>query len=293
MGFKDARDYQILFLCVFLLLGIVTRDWTLNLVLIPTAIATCLITQVFLSQLVNFVKLLKTKETPSYPIHPPKYRFFEFLSSSSWKSALISALGLCLLLRANHYQTMILAGSLAISSKFIFRYRGKHFFNPANFGIIGALIFTQDAWISPGQWGTDGWYLLLFLGLGGMVLKQVGRWETSLTFLITYFLLEGMRNFYLGWSWEVLQHEFMSGSLLLFALFMLTDPRAIPNGIISRLIWAIAIALCTFILHHVFYLSTAIFWALFLLSPTTLLLDNLWQSSRFTWYPNLQKTVIQ
>ncbi|MGK7945572.1 MAG: RnfABCDGE type electron transport complex subunit D [Microcystaceae cyanobacterium] len=286
MPFKDARDYQILFLSVFLLLGILTRDWTLNPILIPTAIATCLITQLSISQFLQFVKRIKTQNFSPYPLYLSKYRFFEFLSTSSWKSALITALGLCLLLRANHYQTMVLAGSLAISSKFIFCYQGKHFFNPANFGIIAALCFTQDAWVSPGQWGNNGWYLLLFMGLGGIVLKRVGRWDTSVIFLLTYFGLEVIRNAYLGWSWDVVQHQLMSGSLLLFALFMLTDPRSIPNATTGRLIWAIAIALLTFMLHHTFYLSTAIFWALFILSPVTLLLDYIWQSSRFTWQFN-------
>ncbi len=291
MSFKDARDYQILFLTTFLLLGIVTRDWTLKIELIPITIAVCLITQFFLSQLSDFVKALFNQQgSQKYHAHSRKYHFFEFLSTSSWKSALITALGLCLLLRANHYQTMILAGSLAISSKFFLRYQEKHFFNPANFGIIAALLLTQDAWISPGQWGTDWWYLLLFLGLGGVVLKQVGRWDTSVTFLLAYLGLEAMRNFWLGWSWDVLQHQLMSGSLLLFALFMLTDPRSLPNATKGRLIWAVSIAILTFILQHSFYLSTAIFWALFIVSPLTLILDIYWSSPRFTWHKQLTVT---
>ena len=30
MFFQDSRDYQIVFLCSFLLLGIATRDWTIQ-----------------------------------------------------------------------------------------------------------------------------------------------------------------------------------------------------------------------------------------------------------------------
>jgi Na+-transporting NADH:ubiquinone oxidoreductase subunit NqrB len=202
---------------------------------------------------------------------------------SSLRSALITGLGLCLLLRANDWQTMAIAGCLAIASKFLFRYQGKHFFNPANFGIITALIFTQDAWVSPGQWGTDWWYLLLFAGAGGIVLKKVGRWDTSATFFATYAGLEALRNLWLGQGWDVCIHHLMSGSLLLFALFMLTDPRSIPNAHIARLIWAIAIAWVAFILQHQFYLSTAIFWALFALSPLTIVLDSIWQEERFAW----------
>lgn len=276
---KDARDYQILFLGTFLCLGIATRDWTIKPDLMAVIIITCLLSQVILNFLFTSKKINNTIENIS--------RFFWI---TSWKSALITALGLCLLLRANHYTTVALAASLAIGSKFIFRFNDKHFFNPANFGIIAALTFTQDAWVSPGQWGTDWWYLLLFLGTGGIILKRVGRWETSAIFLVVYTLLEAIRNYWLGWSLDVLQHQLMSGSLLLFTLFMLTDPRSIPNSTGSRLIWAIAIAFLAFMIQHVFYTSTAIFWALFVLSPLTILLDYWRNAPRFSWQLNSLKT---
>jgi Na+-transporting NADH:ubiquinone oxidoreductase subunit NqrB len=50
-GIRDIRDYQILFLSLFLVLGIVTRDWTLRPEWIALIIATCLSTQWLLSQL--------------------------------------------------------------------------------------------------------------------------------------------------------------------------------------------------------------------------------------------------
>jgi len=257
MVFQDARDYQILFLGSFLFLGISTRDWTLRPDLILVLILTCLLTQIVFS--------------------------WRYQVALSLRSPLITALGLSLLLRANESTTIALAGCLAIASKFVFHFEGKHFFNPANFGIITALIFTHDAWVSPGQWGTDWWYLFLFFATGGMILQRVGRWETSAAFLLTYGSLEAIRNYYLGWSFEVWQHQFMSGSLLLFAFFMITDPRSISNANVSRLIWAIALAFLTFILQHQFYVQTAMFWALFILSPCTIFFDKIWSAPRFSW----------
>lgn len=284
MLLKDDRDYQILFLSTFLWLGIFTRDWTLKPELILTILMSCLGTQLILTALVWWKKYPNFQQSWSkYLINP--------LFLASWRSALITSLGLSLLLRANNNTTMMLAGSLAIASKFIFRVNYKHFFNPANFGIIAALTLTNDAWVSPGQWGADWWYLLLFLGTGGMILKRVGRWETSAVFLGSYLVLEGIRNFWLGWDWDVLQHHLISGSLLLFALFMLSDPRSIPNHSLSRVIWALTIAVFAFVLEHYFYSSTAIFWALFLLSPLTILLDKLQVASRFVWNNNPQQSM--
>ena len=282
---QDPRDYQILFLSLFLVLGIGTRDWTLRLDLILVVILTCLLTQwvavsIWPNPKEKILRLLTKKQ------NCPEKNDSSLVSSPklySLKSAFITALGLSLLLRADHYTTMILAGSLAILSKFLFQVERKHFFNPANFGIIAVLILTNDAWVSPGQWGDDGWYALLFAGTGGMLLKRVGRWDTTAAFLGSYALLEAMRNLWLGWTWDVFFHRLMSGSLLLFALFMITDPRSIPNARISRLLWAGCIAVLTFILRNQFFVSTAVFWALFALSPLSILLDFIWSASRFSW----------
>ncbi|WP_009633055.1 RnfABCDGE type electron transport complex subunit D [Synechocystis sp. PCC 7509] len=270
MLFKDVRDYQILFLSSFLILGISTKDWTLKPELIIVLLLTCLISQWFNEELKTY---LSTK----------KLSLSNPLKLSSLRSAIITALGLSLLLRADSYLTMVLAGFLAISSKFIFKANDKHFFNPANFGIISVLTLTSDAWVSPGQWGDDWWYALLFFGTGGIILKQVGRWDTSVVFLGTYAGLEAVRNIWLGWTSDVFLHRLMSGSLLLFALFMLTDPRSIPNTKSGRYIWVVCIAGLTFILRNQFFLPTAIFWALFALAPLTVILDIIWTAPRFTW----------
>ncbi|MEH2073755.1 MAG: RnfABCDGE type electron transport complex subunit D [Nostoc sp.] len=259
MLLKDIRDYQILFLGLFLVLGISTRDWTLRPELIGVAIATSLATQWILS-------LVTGKE-----------------QMANLRSALITSLGLSLLLRADSWITMAIAAAIAIASKFIFKIGDKHFFNPTNFGIISALILTPDAWVSPGQWGEEWWYGLLFAGTGGMILQRVGRWDTTAAFLGSYSLLEAIRNLWLGWTWDVYWHRLMSGSLLLFALFMITDPRSIPNSRIGRVVWAICIAGLTFILRNYFFISTAVFWALFALAPLTILLDVLWLAPRFSW----------
>lgn len=289
---QDPRDYQILFLSLFLVLGIGTRDWTIRPDLILVLMVTCLLTQwVVISIGPNpkekILNLLIKKQNLS---EKNSSFFASSLKAASLKSSIITALGLSLLLRADHYTTMLLAGFLAILSKFLLQVERKHFFNPANFGIIAALTLTSDAWVSPGQWGDDGWYVLVFAGTGGIVLKRVGRWDTTVAFLGTYAVLEAIRNLWLGWTWDVFFHRLMSGSLLLFALFMITDPRSIPNARISRLLWAGCIAVLTFILRNQFFVSTGIFWALFALSPLSVLLDFIWSAPRFSWSemsPNL------
>lgn len=278
----DARTWQILSLSLFLLLGVATRDWTLRVDQVGVIFFTCLSVQMACS-------FWSTWHTASQQIRseqkfPATTRDVAFTNlMHSLPSALITSLGLSLLLRADHLTTLMLASTTAISSKFLLRVNGKHVFNPANFGIIVSLLLTQDAWVSPGQWGEAGWYALLFLGMGGLVLKLVGRWDTSIAFLATYGGLEAIRNVWLGWTWDVWMHRLSSGSLLLFALFMITDPRTIPNARSGRLIWAAAIALLSFLLRNIWLMSAAAFWALFCLAPLSIVIDRLLPASRFCW----------
>lgn len=255
----DARHFQILYLGSFLLFGLASLGWDLSVK------NTLLTFGIVLAWQSLFIAVGKAH-------------------ISSWRSALITGLGLCLLFRANDPTTIVLASSLAIGSKFFFRFKGKHLFNPANIGIIGAILLTQDGWISPGQWGSSVVFLFVLGALGSIVLLRVGRLDTTLTFLLVFVALEyGRTILYLGWSHDVLFHKLSNGSFLLFAFFMITDPKTAPDHPIARKLWAIAIAITAFIMSHWLYIHTAPIWALFIITPLTALCDALMKGERFSW----------
>lgn len=255
----DARKFQIVYLGFFLLLGTFFLDWGTDGAKVSLVLGTALLVQLF------FVLIGKAH-------------------IQSWMSAMITALGLCLLFRANEVSTLMLAAALAISSKFLFRMNGKHLFNPANFGIIVCILLTSDGWISPGQWGSSMVFLFMIAALGSIVLLRVGRLDTTLTFLLVFVALEYCRTIlYLGWSHDVLLHRFTNGSFLLFAFFMITDPKTTPDHPRSRKIWAVSVALLSFVLSTQLYLHTAPIWALFFITPLNALLDNVLKGRRFQW----------
>jgi Na+-transporting NADH:ubiquinone oxidoreductase subunit NqrB len=258
----DARLYQIGFLMTFLGLGWLTRDWTLNWGCVAVTIVSCCLTQALALRWVQAER---------------QWEWADFYSP------LITALGLSLLLRADHLWTMVIVGAAAMLSKFVLRVNQKHIFNPANFGVIVGLLLTGDAWVSPGQWGESAWFVGIFLLTGGVVLQKVGRWDTTIAFLGCYAGLETLRNLYLGWTWDVLGHRLMSGSLVMFALFMITDPRTIPNARVGRIVWAMLIAVVTFWLRNWFFLNTAVFWALFAIAPLSVGFDRWFGGDRFDW----------
>lgn len=266
--YEDARHMQILYLSIFLYYGINELSWEVSTLQIVSVIGSAVGTQ-----------MIWTKITGG------KY--------NSWKSALITALGLCLLLKSTSLLTLILAAVLAISSKFVIRIKNKHLFNPANFGIIISILVFQDAWISPGQWGSSALFLFALSVLGGIILFKIGRLETSIVFLGSLFLMEYFRTVvYQGWEMDVLFHKFSSGTLLLFAFFMITDPMTIPNARKSRVIWSLILAGATFFLTNWVQIYTAPIWILFFMTPLTVLLDKVFPQTKFEWIKPIKKVKV-
>ena len=88
------------------------------------------------------------------------------------RSPLITALSLSLLLRATSPWLYGFAAAIAIGGKLLLRVRGKHLFNPATLGIMVSVLFTGQAWLSPGQWGSSLNLAFLMACLGGVVVHR-------------------------------------------------------------------------------------------------------------------------
>ena len=255
----DARHFQIAYLSLFLSYGILELDWDIAPIEIFIIIGASLLTQLI---------WLKITNGPM----------------SGLKSAMITGLGICLILQSDSILTLAVAAVISISSKFLLKIGNKHLFNPNNFGIIISILVFQDAWISPGQWGSNAMFLFVIAILGGFILLKVKRLETSLVFLGSLFAMEYIRTVaYQGWEMDVLLHKFSSGTLLLFTFFMITDPMTTPNAKKSRIIWSILLAAITFFLSNWVQLYTAPIWVLFFMTPITVVLDKVYPDAKFEW----------
>jgi Na+-transporting NADH:ubiquinone oxidoreductase subunit NqrB len=256
---RDARHYQIAFLSIFLAFGCIGLNWEISLARLLVTFGTCIGTQMVCTH-------------------------FTTKDHSSVKSALISALSLCLMLKTNLLWVSAFAAFLSIGSKFLIRVKGKHVFNPTNFGIIVSLLVTGQAWISPGQWGSDAMLLFMVGILGLSVLIRVKRLDTAIAFLIGFCGLAFSRSvIYQGWELDHFFLTFSSGTLLLFTFFMITDPAATPSHKWARIIWAFAVGALAFYLQAFKWVNGAPLWALFFLSPLTIVLDRIFKGEKFSW----------
>jgi Na+-transporting NADH:ubiquinone oxidoreductase subunit NqrB len=247
---SDARHFQLLFLGSFLWLGIGFLQWEI----LPWQIPINLITACTIQYLAIRVR--------NIPAH-------------SLKSAVITALSMSILFRTDQYLLIVLSTTLAIASKFILRFNGKHVYNPANFGICTTILFSQSAWISPGQWGHSYNWIFLVGILGWLVVSKAQRLELSGGFLAGFGLFFFLRMIvWQGWPEDHFIHLFTNGSTLLFTFFMISDPASTPNTLLKRLTWSLTIGLFAAYLQAFWWITAAPLWALFFLSPLTPVLDR-------------------
>jgi enediyne biosynthesis protein E5 len=200
-----------------------------------------------------------------------------------WRSPLITGCSLTLLLRSNVPALWLVAGVLAIGSKFLLRVGGKHVFNPAAFAIVALLLTSPDVWVSPGQWGDAVWLSLLLSCCAGIVLSRAERADTALAFLASYGGLLLLRAWNFGDPLTIPLHQLGSGALLLFTFFMITDPRSTPDHRLCRITFAVMVAGLTYWLQFRWQLRPALFFALVALSPLSPLLDRFAPAPRFRW----------
>lgn len=264
----DPRYFQVIFQVIFLSYGILILGWEADWQHISISIAGCLLFQYAADS-------IKAKR----PLKPHEFDRWGF-------SVLISAMSLCLLLKTNSWQISLLAAFLTVISKYIFRWNQKHIFNPSAFGIVACLFFTNDAWLSPGQWGSDTVIFFTVITLGTIVVTRVQKLDISLAFLFTFTGLLYWRQVYvLGWPLDHFIHSVSTGSLLLFTFFMISDPRTSPNHPLARILWAVLIAIIAFYLAAFKWKYNTLIWVLVATAPLVPILDKIFKAKNFTWSP--------
>ncbi len=242
--FKDPRHYQIAALSTLLAFGVTTRAFEISPLQIGAILATALGVQ-FLGSFMSAIR-------------------FEP------RSAIITTLSLSLLLRADALAPLMIAAAIAIGSKFTLRLYGKHIFNPANAGIVAMLILSQTAmpgaaWTTPGQWGTALWLAAALAGAGLFVTYRATRLDVPLIFLGAYAALIVARALWLGDPLAIPMLRLQNGALVLFAFFMISDPKTTPDGAVARAVFAAGAALIAYVLGYHFYITDGIFYALALM----------------------------
>lgn len=254
---RDPRHFQIAILGGLLVFGVVRLDFEISPARAALTLGLCLACQLAVSRRLG------------QPFDP--------------RSALISGLSLCLLLRTGSWLLVAAAAILAIGSKAVFRLRGKHLFNPTNFALVVLLLGTEGVWVSSGQWGSTVFLAFLFACLGGLVATRAARADVSLGFAAFYAAVLLGRSLWLGQPAAIPLHQLSSGSFLLFTFFMISDPKTTPDSRAGRLAFALLVALGAGFVQFVLYRPNGLLLSLAFASPLVPLLDLLLPGERYSW----------
>jgi hypothetical protein len=204
---------------------------------------------------------------------------------SGAKSALISALSLCLLLRTDQLWIAAVGSAIAVGSKFVIRVRGKHVFNPTNGALVALLLTTDLAWISPGQWGTAAAFAFAMACAGMLVVNRAARSDVTLAFIAAYATLLVGRSLSLGEPLTIPLHRLESGAFLLFSFFMISDPKTTPDARPGRIAFAVLVAVGAWYVHFRLFRPNGFVWSLAVASLLVPVIDWIVPAARYHWPP--------
>ena len=257
----DPRFYQIAALLSLLVFGLLRLHFELRPAQAFTILSTILLAQYFLTRICK---------VPAFDL----------------KSALLSGLSLCLLLRTNSLLLAAATAFVTIASKFTLRWNGKHIFNPTNFGIVLMMILTgKSVWVSPGQWGDFALFGFFVVCLGGLVVNRAARGDVTLTFLAAWLCVLFGRSAWLGEPMAIPLHRLHNGALLIFSFFMISDPKTTPDSRAGRILFAILVATGAWYIQFKLFRTNGLLWSLALFSLTVPIIDRLLPGKRYQWGP--------
>ena len=151
--------------------------------------------------------------------------------------------------------------ALGMATKYLIRWHGRHIFNPSNVALVLAFVtlgpqHTEPLdlwWIPMGPWMIVTYVILIG---GGLLIA----WELKLIGLVTGFMvgfavfvaaaLAPVPDHCMVASWHVTpmcgrdlwQVLVTSPEILIFALFMVPDPRTVPDGPVARVVFGVLVA---------------------------------------------------
>jgi len=203
--------------------------------------------------------------------------------ATSARSALISGLSLCLLLRTNYAGLAMAAAIVTIASKFLVRVNGKHVFNPTNGGIVAMLLLSDQVWVSPGQWGAVAFFAFLMACAGSLVVNRAARSDVTYAFIGCYCALVFGRSLYLGEPFAIPLHRLESGAVLLFTFFMISDPKTTPDSRAGRVLFAAVVAFVAWYIQFRLFRTNGLLWSLAACSALVPIVDRLLPGARYAW----------
>ena len=167
----------------------------------------------------------------------------------------------------------VLAGIVALLSKYLIRLDGRHLFNPSNVGLVLILLVIGPTGVFPQYlyWGPVGPAMVATMAvilLGGVwVLRDVRMLGMAASFLVTFAVAIAVcaargREYEAVWHAGDISGAYYwlsivaSPEVLIFVFFMITDPQTTPKSRAGRVVFG---ALTALVAAELIYFQTTEF----------------------------------
>jgi hypothetical protein len=194
-------------------------------------------------------------------------------------SAYISGISAGILVRSPFLWPYFLTSLISIASKYVLRWKGRHLWNPTNFG-VSAVVFLAPAAVTvlSIQWGNVLAPMAIIWVLGSVIVWRVGRAHISATYVVSFLLFSFVRSAMTGTPFLAAVAPITGPMYQLYIFFMVTDPKTTVRSRLGQCVVVVIIAFVEMVLRlrEVLY---APFYALFIVGPIAMAID-LWLRDR-------------
>jgi Na+-translocating ferredoxin:NAD+ oxidoreductase RnfD subunit len=203
-------------------------------------------------------------------------------------SSYITGISVGILLRSPGYWPYVVCALLSITSKYVIRIKGRHLFNPSNFGISAMLFLASDAVATLSiQWGNNLAAMAVIWVLGSLIIWRARRFHICVTYVASFFLFSVLRARITGDPWLSEFSPITGPEYQLFTFFMITDPKTTVRAKWAQCVVAFFVAL----VEMIFRLEQSIYaplYALFFVGPIALVIEMVWTAR----HPVASKSVV-
>jgi len=200
-------------------------------------------------------------------------------------SAYITGISVGILIRSPFVWPYVLASLISITSKYVLRVKGRHLWNPSNFGVSAVLFLAPaSASVLSIQWGNTLWPMAVIWILGAVIVWRVGRLHISATYVGAFLALSLVRSAVTGTPWLATVAPITGPMYQLFVFFMVTDPKTTVHSKRAQVLVVFVVALVEMLLR----LAESVyapFYALWIVGPAALLVETFVMSRPRVPYP--------
>jgi len=188
-------------------------------------------------------------------------------------SAYITGISVGILIRSNMIWPYVVTALLSILSKYVLRYKGRHLWNPSNFGVSWMLFMASTYVAGLGiQWGSFvlPMSVIWLLGLG--IVYRAKKLHITLVYIVSFTVLAYVRSLITGDPFLAELSPLTGPMYQLFIFFMITDPGTTVSTKKGQIIVVVLVAIMEFFLRLDGFIY-APFYALFLVGPVSRFID--------------------